>query len=368
MAFLLAALLAALLAGLAHGGPSTSAGVPEAAVALRRLVGSGGRVAWYHGSQHDLIAYDAVADDVRKDTELYLVRPDGSERRCLTCDVAAIRKGFVGQPAWHPNGEHLVIQVENRNSDRRFYNHVSWGIDNDLWVVRRDGRSARLLWRTPDQHAALHPHFSPDGRRIIFAERLPTGEKLRGALRRLGPDGENQWAGWRIHVADVDLSREENVLSNHRTIQPNGAGFYETHGFAPAGRITYSFTPGGRAYVEDSYQAALDGSGVRNLTRSPGTWEEHAQYSPDGRRLAFISSRMDPALRFPESRARDLRTELFVQDGDGEARQATDMNGRGQGRVAVSDFDWDRDGRRIVFQVAWIDGSRHPEVWIVEWR
>jgi hypothetical protein len=32
----------------------------------------------------------------------------------------------------------------------------------------------------------------------------------------------------------------------------------------------------------------------------------------------------------------------------------------------VSDFDWDREGKRIVFQVAVIDGSRHPEIWIVE--
>jgi Tol biopolymer transport system component len=251
-------LLSALVC-LVHGGPLASTRVPEAAVALHRLVASGGRVAWYQGSRHDLIAYDAVADDRSKNTELHLVRPDGSERRCLTCDVAAIRKGFVGQPAWHPDGERLVIQVENRNSDHRFYNHVSWGIDNDLWVVDRHGQGAQLLWNTPDKHAALHPHLSPDGRRIVFAERVPTGEKLRGALRRLGPGGENQWAGWRIHIADVELAGKQGRLSNHRTLQPNGPGFYETHGFTPTGRITYSFTPGGGAYVEDSYEAALDG-------------------------------------------------------------------------------------------------------------
>jgi hypothetical protein len=32
----------------------------------------------------------------------------------------------------------------------------------------------------------------------------------------------------------------------------------------------------------------------------------------------------------------------------------------------VSDFDWGREGKRIVFQVAVIDDSRHPEIWIVE--
>ena len=332
----------------------------------QRLVESGGRLAWHHGPQHELIAYDAVSDDRRKNTEVYLIRPDGSERRCITCTLAAIPKGFVGQPAWHPDGEWLILQVENRNSQHRFYNHVSWGVDNDLWLVSRDGRTARPIWRTPAGHAALHPHFSRDGRRLVFAERVPTGEKLPRRLRRLGPGGENQWAGWRIHLADVELSAGADVLTNHRTIQPNGAGFYETHGFARDGGLIYSFTPGGLAYVEDCYEAQLDGSSVRNLTRSPGTWEEHAQYSPDGRRLAFISSRGDRTLRFPRSRPQDLRTELYLQEPDDQARPVTDMNGRGEGRVAVSDFDWDRAGKRIAFQVAWLDGSRHPEIWVVE--
>jgi Tol biopolymer transport system component len=334
----------------------------------RLLVGDGGRVAWYHGTSHDLIAYDAIVDDRTKNTEVYVVRPDGTERRCVTCDASAIRKGFVGQPAWHPDGEHLVVQVENGRSEHRFFNHPSWGIDNDLWLVGRDGRSARRIWKSPPGYAALHAHFSPDGRRLIFAERIPTGEKLRSPrLRALAPGGENQWAGWRIHVADVDLARpDEAVLSNHRAIQPNGPGFYETHGFAPRGGITYSFTPGGQAYVDDGYRADLDGSHVRNLTNRPGAWEEHLQYSPDGRRLAFVSSRGAPTLRFPGARPGDLVTELFVQNGDDKPYPVTDVNGRGTGRAVVSDFDWDREANRIVYQVAAIDGSRHPELWIVE--
>lgn len=336
----------------------------------RLLLQSGGRVAWYRGSAHELIAFDAIVDERRRNTELFLVAPDGSGRRCVTCDAASIPKGFVGQPAWHPGGEHLVLQVENGNSEHRFYNHVSFGIDNDLWLIRRDGSGARRIWTSADKHAALHPHFSEDGRRLIFAERIPTGDKLRGlVLRRLAPGGENQWTGWRIHVADVDLSRPaSDVLSNHRTLRPNGPGFYETHGFSPDGRIVYSFTPGGAAYVDDSYSVSVNGSDPRNLTNSPRTWEEHAQYAPDGSRLAFISSRMDPSLRYPQARPKDLRTELFLQDVGGPIHQLTDMNTRKGQRVVVSDFDWDRAGRRIVFQVADIDASRPPEVWLVDVR
>ncbi|HSB61964.1 MAG TPA: hypothetical protein VLI67_09605 [Vicinamibacteria bacterium] len=368
--------MAAACGPAAEGGlrPSSTTTAPRRAAARapaepRPFIENAGRVDWYRGQAHELIAYDSIADEKSKDLEVYTAAADASGRRCVTCEAGAISKGFVGQPAWHPDGEHIVIQAENGNSEHRFYSHVSFGIDNDLWLIRRDGSEAQRIWTSKDKHGALHPHFSEDGRKLIFAERVPTGEKIhRLLLRRLAPGGENQWTGWRIHVADVDLSRKsEGILSNHRTMEPNGPGFYETHGFAPDGGITYSFTPGGEAYVADSYRADLDGSHVRNLTDgdAPGTWNEHAQYSPDGSRLAFISSRMDRSLRFPKSRPKDLRTELFVRLRGGPARQVTDMNGRLNGKVVVSDFDWDRRGRRIVYQVACLDGSRDPALWMI---
>jgi hypothetical protein len=334
-----------------------------------RLTASGGRVAWSRGAQ-EWIAFDAVtARGPRPRTDVFVMGSDGSGRSCVTCDVAAIPRGFIGQPAWHPDGEHLVLQAENAHSGHRFYNHVSWGIDNDLWLIRRDGTGARRIWATAAGHAALHPHFSADGKRLVFAERVPTGQTLpQPLLRRLGPRGESQWAGWRIHLADVDLAGPAaGVLSHHRTLQPNGPGFYETHGFASDGRPVYSFTPGGLPYVDDCYTAALEAPhAVRNLTNSPRSWDEHARYSPDGRRLAFVSSRGEPSLRFPRDRAQDLRTELFVQEDGGAPRAVTAVNA-GQARpVVVSDFDWSSGGRRIVFQVAALDGSRDPELWIVE--
>jgi len=78
------------------------------------------------------------------------------------------------------------LRRENGSSEHRFCNHVSFGIDNDLWLVRRDGSEAQRIWTSKDKHAALHPHFSEDGRRLIFAERVPTGKKIR-ASRSRGP-------------------------------------------------------------------------------------------------------------------------------------------------------------------------------------
>ncbi len=287
---------------------------------------------------------------------------DGSGRRCVTCD-AGLRKGFVGQPSWHPDGEHIVIQVENDNSPHRLFNHMSWGVDNDLWLIRRDGSGAERIWETQENGAALHPHFSEDGRTLIFAERVPTGQG-RLMLRKVTPGGEYQWEGWRIHTARFNPGAKGTAkLSDHASFAPNGQGFYETHGFGSDGRIYFSFTPRGGTYVDDAYSVRRDGSDPINLTKSPSTWDEHGQMSASGA-LAFISSRFDPSLVFPKARPRDVRTELFIRDGKGD-RQITDMNRRKGTRIAVSDFDFDRTGRRLAFQVATIDASRRPEIWMV---
>jgi Tol biopolymer transport system component len=330
----------------------------------RQVAQSGGRVAWYQGSKHELIAYDALSDKRRGNTELYTMSPDGSGRRCVTCN-GQIPQGFVGQPAWYPDGEHIIIQVENANSVHRFYNHMSWGFDNDLWLINRDGSGARKIWSTPNGYAALHPHFNKDGTMLEFAERVPTGKVIPG-MRLISPGGENQWDGWRIHLASVNIKAEgADVLANHRTLAPNGGGMYETHGFTDEERLIYSHTAGGRAYVDDIFTANRDGSGVKNLTNSPTSWEEHGQFSSRGD-LAFISSRFDKGLRFPRSRPAQLRTELYVQKPGGSPMQITDMNARKGRKIAVSDFDWDHTGGRIICQVAELDGSTNPELWMID--
>lgn len=43
---------------------------------------------------------------------------------------------------------------------------------NDLWVIKKDSTGAEKIWSTPKDNAALHPHFSKDGTKIMFAERV----------------------------------------------------------------------------------------------------------------------------------------------------------------------------------------------------
>ena len=355
-----------------QNGRSEESGLPLID-SLEKIATDGGRVAWYKGDEHDLIAFDSITDPVRKNTELYTIEPDGSNKKCVTCN-SVIPKGFVGQPAWHPNGEYIVIQVENENSQHTLFNHMSWGINNDLWIVRRDGTHAELIHKTPLNHATLHPHFNADGTKIIFAERIPTG-KSRWFLKRITPGGENQWEGWQIDIADFNIRKKGTAkLSNRRKLFEGAGGFYETHGFTKDGKIIFSHTSGGKAYVDDIYISDLSGKEVKKLIDSPKTWDEHGLYAPSGKAMVFNSSRGSPSWQAPRSKPKNLELDLYIKTLSGEIRRLTNMSalGKANKRYITSDFDWDKTGTRIVFQVATFDKKTRepysPEIWILTFK
>ncbi len=340
---------------------------------IEELTANGGRLAWYTGPEHELIAYDAVVDPRNAATEVFVMQADGSQARCITCTMHFPKgAGFVGQPAWYPDGKHLVIQVENANSRHTRFNHMSWGIDADLWLISIDGARAERIWASAAQHAALHPHFSDDGRLLVFSERLTTPRVTRRPFHPWAViGGQNPWDGWAIHIATVDVQASgTSVLVNHRRIMPNGSGFYETHSISSDGRIVYSHTGGGAPYVDAIFETGASGLAPRQLIANPQSWDEHGAFAPNGRSLAFISSRADAGWRAPDSRPDTLTTELFLRSVDGRIHQLTAFNERANGgkRYLVSDFDWDRSGQRIAFQLAPIPGSGKPDpaqIWLL---
>ena len=340
---------------------------------VEQLVVNGGRVDWYKGRRHNLIAYDAISNRLKANTEVFTIQPNGSNRSCVTCD-AEIPKGFVGQPAWHPDGEHIVIQVENENSKHRLFEHLSFGFNNDLWIVSRDGSRAELIYKSDENHAALHPHFNKDGTKIIFAERMPTN-RPRLFLKRLTPGGENHWDGWSIHIADVNLSKSgTDILSNHKVLFEDRDGFFETHGFTNDGKIVFSHTEDGHAFVDDIYISATDGRGFKKLIDSPQTWDEHGSFSPSGNSLAFNSSRGYSDWKAKKSKAKTIRLDLYLRKSSGKIERLTYANeNAGENmRYIVSDFDWNETGEQIALQLASYNSKTKrtfpPQIWILKFQ
>ena len=352
-----------------EAAPSYQRFIPKIGwVDFRVLIASGGgRVSWYKGDEHERIAFDAEVEPGR--IEVYTIHPDGTELRCISCASpglefarklsSADRYGeFVGQPEWYPlGGNLLLVQVENEHSRGTYQEHLSWGINNDLWMLKVDGSEAQKVYDTPVGRAALHPHFNRFGTELIFASKLPS---------------LNPWRYWHIHKSDVDISRiGQNRLTTHTALQPAGPGFYETHGFNGLlqGWMTFSFTPDSvTGYVQDSFVSTTDGALLRNLTHEPTSWTEHATYSPSEASYAYNSS--SPFNWQPGDGWAKLRTELLLEKG-AVTYQITAMNqDRDPTRYqyVVSDFDWDREGRRLVVQVAVNAVGGLPqwvELWVV---
>lgn len=319
-------------------------------VSRRTLTAQGGRVDWC--AANNLIAFDRMTGT--DSSEVFAIRPDGSEERCITCNVPGLPKGIRGQPAWHPGGEYLVIQVQGKFYKGSRFEFVSWGIHNDLWLVAANGKWAQRLIETEYLGGSLHPHFSDTGDRLFWTVRESTSKKIRQRLFHKTPGRENPWDGWHLSIANFkrDFSGKAK-LSNRIDLYRGEGGFFESHALK-SGVIWFSHTKRGRPYVDDIYHALWDGTRRVNITQSPATWEEHGEPSPGGSLVTFNSSRSFDWKHPPDS-ARTLRLELWARrTSTGNIFRLTDFNQSpsGRARVLTSDYAWSPSGREVAVYYA----------------
>lgn len=103
--------------------------------------------AWTPDGQWIAFQYDAGDN-----TDVWLVRPDGTDRRRLTTDA-----GRNGWPDWSPNGEWIVFSSD-RTSGRDG--------NSEIYVMRADGSEQRRLTRTTDM-AEERAAWSPAGSHLF---------------------------------------------------------------------------------------------------------------------------------------------------------------------------------------------------------
>jgi len=270
----------------------------------------GGQMDW--SPTGEWITYDVQGEDGF--TDVYMIRPNGSDNRCLTCDNPILPNRHQGQSTWHPSGRYLVFQAE-----KSWHYMDSWhrpcrpggGVYNDLWVLDMETSQFYQLTDVRDTlppGGCLHPHFSHDGKKLIW-----------GDLE----DFNGLYGNWRIAVADfitspiphLDL---ENITYYEPAVMDN---WYETHGFGPDDSWIY-FTC---TDVEGMDESAMDigrmdfsnPDDVKRLTFSsgmngePAEWDEHAQLSPRNDVFAYISS-MPYGIQYDSDRYGDwLKTDVW---------------------------------------------------------
>ena len=148
--------------------------------------------------------FEVIEKDVREDNrvELWLRPADGAPGLRLFRPAQPFSQ--VGSPAWSPDGTTIAFLARPRGGDE---------YATAVWTVRPDATGARQI---TDTYASYDLAWSPDGRRLLFAE-YPDKEAARIALVR--PDGSGLRWLTRPHYASGGESTVSPVwLGNDRVV------------------------------------------------------------------------------------------------------------------------------------------------------
>ena len=305
------------------------------------------RLDW--SAARDLIAFDRKGPDGKYD--VFTMRPDGSDVRCVTCDRQDLPNRHIGNPAWHPSGKYLLVQAEKPQHRRTRLARVTTpgaGVYNDLWLLDMESGKSVLLRETPNApgNGTLHPHFSRDGMRLSWTEMKEHGRLRTGELLGL----------WKLMTADFRVVNGEPKLINDQAFEPCGSAFYENHGFSPDGtRLIYtSGCNTNSPLLNNIYSLHL--ATRKDLKLTDGRHNEHAIYSPDGRHIVWMTN----------ARNENGGTDYWIMRSDGSGkRRLTGFNLKGHphhvGRkIVVADFAWDPRGSRFAGKYVEGRGAESP--------
>jgi TolB protein len=245
------------------------------------------------GPVNGRIAFSTGFDELEPGpvSNIFTINPDGTGRRQLT----------------HvPQGTHALHPDYSPDGRRILFTNDTTG-DWQIWVMWADGTHQRRLLRDPGSDD-LDPSWSPDGRRIVFS-------------RCAKPFGFQAYC-------DVDVIRADG---SHRRRLVRGNWEHRNPRYAPGGRrIAFESTKGG-------LQSAIwvmhsDGTHLRRLTK-PTLRAFYPDWSPDGRHILFGDNCCLP------------NTNLWVVRPNGRGmRQITHVDGHHNMAFAR----YSPDGRRIV--------------------
>ncbi len=302
--------------------------------------------------------------------DIWVIRPDGTERRCLTCRGKVPQKQNGGV-TWHPSGEFIIFTAQNDDAEGERADALAkpgTGLNCNLWAVGIDGDFAVKLTdiktdlKTPC--GVIHPQFSNDGKRLFWTESLGRDYKLGG----------KEWGEWMLKIGDVEYEGCKVNLKNVKTISPGAfKSFYESHNFsANDTKVLFSGNLISKQPLNglDIYEYEIKSGALKRLTPTLNDWDEHAHYSPTGNIIVWMSGEgLDVKFGSVHGHTwrKYVKTELWSMATDGTNRKRlTFFNEPGSNdnrwfrenvfetsRVVVSDSSFSPDGKRLAVTIAY---------------
>ncbi|HEY9787178.1 MAG TPA: hypothetical protein V6D17_17445, partial [Candidatus Obscuribacterales bacterium] len=221
-------------------------------------------------------------------------------------------------PSWHPSGKYIVFQAVDPSLGLKamtktllykIYTSPGAGVQNNIWIMSSDGKRVWQMTRFRNKNeGVLHPHFSPDGTKLIWAQRI---------------NNEKGIGRWVMKLASFTEKGDDISVKEISTLTPGNMLFYETHGFSPDGKkiIFTGMPPKGLCADFDIYTFDLDGGTLMCLTDPKlRQWDEHAHFTPDGKHIVWMSS-----MGNPQSPARlnqiHVKTDFWIMNADGSGKK-----------------------------------------------
>jgi dipeptidyl aminopeptidase/acylaminoacyl peptidase len=257
-----------------------------------------------------------------------------ARRPIATSDVYNLRS--VSDPQVSPDGKWVAYTVSAVDSAKdRNFSHV--------WMTSWDG--THTIQATTSNASESSPRWSPDGRFLSFlSSRGGADDDQLWLMNRLGGEAEmvsHVKGGISDYAWSPDGKRLVFVVTD-----PDSAAGDSASPPKPIVIDRYLFKSDGSGYLTDRrdhlYLFDLATRKLEALTSGPYD-DESPAWSPDGRRIAFVSARgPDPD--------RTGNTDIFVIDAKPGAspKKLTTFNGPDDG-----DISWSPDGKMI----AYIQGS-----------
>jgi dipeptidyl aminopeptidase/acylaminoacyl peptidase len=250
--------------------------------------------------------------------------------------------GSESYPRWSPNGREILFLTNREGDDKKDDGKKS---GPQVYVIRTDGGEARQV--TSVEEGAQRPQWSPDGKRILFLSRVFKGERMTEEsdvkiIKRIRYrfDGQGYFVGKYTHLFTVP-SKGGRVKQ-----LTDGEFDVDTAAWSPDGkRIAFvSNLDGDLSRFKHIYVVPAKGGEPEPLLRWEGTIGALG-WSPCGKYLAFAGREIeDPSLDWYRN------TEVWVLSaGGGEPRNLTETFDRTVGRT--QELKWSPDSKHVYFTI-----------------